>query len=43
MVSLGEGPKRQNVDLRFGTQNISLCMAGSLMTVLKELQNVSYI
>jgi hypothetical protein len=31
---------RQNIDLRFGTWNIgSLCRAGSLVAVLKELSN----
>jgi hypothetical protein len=36
--SLDKRPKLRNIDIRFGTWNVSsLHMAGSLMTVQKEL------
>jgi hypothetical protein len=36
--SLDKGPKRHNMDMRFGTWNVqSMYRAGSLMTVLREL------
>jgi hypothetical protein len=44
MDSLDKVPKLRKMDMRFGTWNVrSLCRAGSLMTVVKELSNISYI
>jgi hypothetical protein len=37
MDSLDKQPKRQNMDVRFGTWNMSFYKVGSLMTVSREL------
>jgi hypothetical protein len=37
MDSLDKRPKLKKIDMRFGTWNVSVCKAGSHMTVAKEI------